>query len=291
MIICYWFAGFNDFVPVSNKTGLGKVHVQNSPLLVERKNHIATLTLNRPEKKNALSPDLVEILLETLRELSADDAVRTLIIRGAGDRAFCSGYDIGALPTTGSGDKHDRLKTLRPVESLFQTLINFPFPVIAMISGAAFGAGCELAVCCDIRVGSRHARMGMPPAKLGLVYPWPGLQRFIRTVGLQSTREMFFTGRTYTGERLKELGLLNYLVEADELASFTGQLAADIAANAPLALQGTKRVLNLLLQSTTLPDDSRAEAEFLAEAAFQSEDLKEAQRAFFEKRKPEFRGH
>ena len=91
--------------------------------------------------------------------------------------------------------------------------------------------------------------MGMPPAKLGIVYPWKGLQRFIQTIGLKSTREMFFTGRTYQGERLKELGLLDYLVSADEIESFTVQMAEEIAANAPLALSGTKRVINLLLQS------------------------------------------
>jgi enoyl-CoA hydratase len=266
-----------------------EILVDDRPLLVERKSNIVTLILNRPEKKNSLSPELVNLLLQTLKGLSADDSVRTIVIRGSGDQAFCSGYDIRALPTRLGDDVHARLKTLNPVESLFQTLINFPYPVIAMINGVAFGAGCELAVCCDIRIGSQNARMGMPPAKLGLVYPWPGLRRFILTVGLGSTREMFFTGRTYHGERLKELGLMDYLVPGEELDAFTYQMAGDIAANAPLSLKGTKRVLNLLLHSTPLLDASRVEAESITEAAFLSEDLKEGQLAFLEKRKPQFK--
>ena len=108
---------------------------------------MAILTLNRPEKKNSLSPELVKILLQTLEELSADDTIRTVVIRGAGDKAFCAGYDIGSLPTRRSDDPHDKLKTLNSVESLFKTIIDYPFPVIAMINGLAFGAGCELAIC------------------------------------------------------------------------------------------------------------------------------------------------
>ena len=260
------------------------------PLLVKRENNVATLILNRPEKKNSLSLELVAILLKTLEELAADDKVRALIMRGSGDTAFCSGFDIRSLPTKLGENVKDKLKTLNPVEALFNAVINFPYPVIAMINGAAFGAGCELTICCDIRIGVKDARMGMPPAKLGIVYPWKGLQRFIQTIGLKSTREMFFTGRTYHGERLKELGLLDYLVSADEVESYTFQMAEEIAANAPLALRGTKRVINLLLQSNALDESSTAQAESITEAAFLSEDLKEGQLAFFEKRRPKFKG-
>ena len=260
------------------------------PLLINRKNNVVTLVLNRPEKRNSLSLELVTILLMTLNDLAADDKVRTLVIRGSGDKAFCSGFDIRSLPTKYSENAKDELKTLNPVEALFNAVINFPYPVIARINGVAFGAGCELSICCDIRIGVETARMGMPPAKLGIVYPWKGLQRFIQTIGLNSTREIFFTGRTYQGQRLKELGLLDYLIPADEVESYTFQLAGEIAANAPLALRGTKRVINLLLQSYALDESSTVEAESITEAAFLSEDLKEGQAAFFEKRSPRFRG-
>jgi len=265
--------------------------LQEEPLLINRKNHVVTLILNRPAKKNSLSLELVTILIKTLEDLAGDDKLRALVIRGAGDNAFCSGFDIRSLPTQSSGNViKDQLKTLNPVEALFNAIINFPWPVIAMINGVAFGAGCELTICCDIRIGVKAARMGMPPAKLGIVYPWQGLRRFIQTIGLRNTREIFFTGRTYQGGRLKELGLLDYLVPADEIESFTVQMAEDIAANAPLALRGTKRVINLLLQSSPFDERSSAEAESTAEAAFLSEDLKEGQLAFFEKRSPKFRG-
>jgi enoyl-CoA hydratase/carnithine racemase len=264
--------------------------VEERPLLVQKKNNLVTMLLNRPEKKNSLSPELVEILNHTLEELSMDDSVRVVMIRGSGDQAFCSGYDIRSLPTRHHGNIHEKLKTLNPVESLFKAVVNFPFPVIAMINGVAFGAGCELAICCDIRIAAENVRMGMPPAKLGLVYPWSGLQRFIQTIGFRSTREIFLTGRSYEGQRLKEIGLVDYLVSGEALEAFTYQMAEEIAANAPLALKGTKRVLNLLSQSTQFEKANLTEAQLITEAAFLSEDLKEGRQAFMEKRKPQFRG-
>ena len=263
----------------------------NDRLLITKKDKgVCTLVLNRPEKKNSLSPELVEALLAALDELTKDDAVRVVVIRGFGSQAFCSGYDIRSLPTSNSDDVHDKLKTLNPVEELFNKIINFPYPVIAMINGLAFGAGCELTVCCDIRIGADHIKMGMPPAKLGLAYPWAGLKRFIQIIGLKSTRELFYTARTYEGERLKEIGLVDYLVPGKDLDAFTYQMAREIAANAPLALKGTKRILNLLSKSSQLPEQLREEAESITEATFLSEDLKEGRLAFLEKRKPKFKG-
>ena len=264
--------------------------VGNKLLLIERNKNVCTLVLNRPEKKNSLSPELVETLLEKLEELATDDSIRAVVITGIGDHAFCSGYDIRSLPTQPREDVRQKLKTLNPVESLFKTIVNYPYPVIAMINGVAFGAGCELSICCDIRIGADNIRMGMPPAKLGLVYPWTGLQRFIQVIGLKSTREIFFTGRTYDGIRLKEIGLVDYLVSRDELETFTYRMAEEIAANAPLALKGTKSVLNLLLDTVQPDKSSMQEAESITETAFGSEDLKEGQMAFLEKRKPEFKG-
>jgi len=263
--------------------------VRDNILPIKIEKNVCTLTLNRPEKKNSLSPELVKILLQTLEELSANDTIRTVVIRGAGDKAFCAGYDIGSLPTCHSDDPHEKLKTLNLVESLFKTIGDYPFPVIAMINGVAFGAGCELAVCCDIRIGADNVRIGMPPAKLGLVYPWSGLQRFIQVIGLKNTREIFFTGRAYDGNRLKELGLVDYLIPGDKLESFTCRMAEEIATNAPLALKGTKRVLNLL-RASQFDKNNLKEAESITRASFLSEDLKEGQMAFLEKRKPQFKG-
>ena len=264
--------------------------LKHNLLLVERKTSVCTLVLNRPEKKNSLSPELVTLLLQTFEELSADDSVRVVVVRGAGEKAFCSGYDIRSLPTKSSGDVKAQLRKISPIESLFQCILDYPFPVIAMINGDAFGAGCEMAMCCDIRIAAEDIRMGMPPAKLGLVYPWRGLQRFIQVMGLKSTKEIFFTGRFYKGMRLKEIGLVDYLVAGEELEGFTYAMAQEIAGNAPLALKGTKSILNMLLRSNRIEDKNMLEAEAITEAAFTSEDLKEGRLAFLEKRKPQFKG-
>lgn len=156
-------------------------------LLVQVQKNICTLTLNRPQKKNSLSLELIELLGFALKELAENDNVRTVILRGAGDKAFCSGFDIGSLPTQSRTDADQRLESLDLVEAVLQRLVDFPYPVIAMLNGFAFGLGCELAMCCDIRIGAEDIRMGMPPAKLGLVYPWAGLLRFVQSIGLQRT--------------------------------------------------------------------------------------------------------
>jgi enoyl-CoA hydratase len=264
--------------------------VDHQLLLIQNENNICTLTLNRPEKKNSLSLELVELLGFTLKELAEDDAIRTVILRGAGDEAFCSGFDIGALPTQSGADADQRLKSLDQVESLLQRLVSFPYPVIAMLNGFAFGLGCELSMCCDIRIGAEDIRMGMPPARLGLVYPWTGLLRFIQRIGIQSTKEMFFTGRTYTGRRIKELGLVDYLVPGGDLEKFTYAMAKEIAGNAPLALKGIKKVINLLMESSRLDKTQSKEAQAIFRAALLSEDMQEGQAAFLEKRKPQFKG-
>jgi enoyl-CoA hydratase/carnithine racemase len=259
-------------------------------LLIQAENNICTLTFNRPEKKNSLSLELVELLESTLKKLAANDAVRVVILRGAGDQAFCSGFDIGSLPTQSKSDVEQRLKSLDQVESLLQSLISFPYPVIAMLNGFAFGLGCELAMCCDIRIAEEDIRMGMPPARLGLVYPWAGLLRFVQCIGLQSTKEMFFTGRTYTGLRLKELGLVDYLLPGGDLEKFSYAMAQEIAGNAPLALKGIKKVINMLMRSSRLNETQSREAQAIFRAALLSEDMQEGQVAFMEKRKPQFKG-
>lgn len=259
-------------------------------LIIEKRERVATLVLNRPEKRNSLSPDLLIRLHQTLEELKREDAVRAVVIRGEGDRAFSSGYDIAAIPTDISPELQERLKTQNPLELAVHSVIDFPYPVIALLNGYAFGAGCELAVCCDLRIGADDIRMGMPPAKLGLVYPLPGLIRFVQIIGLANTRELFLTGRYYPAQRAKEMGLVHYLLPRAELESFAYEMAEEIAGNAPLSVRGSKRVLNLLAQGIALPDQALREANEIVARAFTSEDLKEGQMAFLQKRKPEFKG-
>jgi enoyl-CoA hydratase len=264
--------------------------VSTDILLVEKKDRMATLTINRPEKRNSLSPDLLIRIHQTLEEFVREDMVRVVVIRGVGDRAFSSGYDIAAIPTKVTPELQEKLKRQNPLELAMESVVHFPYPVIALLNGYAFGAGCELALCCDLRIGADDIRMGMPPAKLGLVYPMSGLLRFVQVLGIPRTKELFLTGRYYPAQRAKEMGLVDYLLPRQEAESLAYEMAAEIAGNAPLSVKGTKRILNLLSQTLTLSEAGLKEANALMAQAFNSEDLKEGQTAFLQKRKPEFKG-
>ncbi|MBW1815273.1 MAG: enoyl-CoA hydratase/isomerase family protein, partial [Deltaproteobacteria bacterium] len=233
--------------------------------------------------------DLVYEIYETFQKLADEDEMRTVIIRGHGDKSFCAGFDIASLPTKINPDIQDAFLKESPFELAMKSIINYPYPVIAMLNGSVYGGGCELAISCDIRIGADDIRIGMTPAKIGVVYSWKGLRRFLNVIGLRSTKEMFFTAKTYSGHRLFDMGLVDYLVPRSELESFTNSMAQEIAQNAPLSLKGNKRILNLLLQSEFSESDKK-EAEDLSMLSFASEDLKEGQSAFLEKRKPVFKG-
>lgn len=263
----------------------------NDCLLVEKNEYVCTLSLNRPEKRNSLSPDLLNRLTETLESLSKNDDIRAVIIRGAGDKAFCAGYDLGKLVFDEPGDDSRMTNRENPFESAMEAIVHFPYPVIAMMNGYAFGGGCDLAASCDIRIGAEDVKMGMVPAKLGVVYSLDGLRRFVRAVGFSNAKELFFTGTTFGADKLKEMGLLNYLVPKGELESFTLDFARDISRNAPLSLKGIKRSLNILASGTPLDDELYRENGELVKNAFLSRDFKEGQSSFFEKRKPAFKGH
>ncbi|MBW2622318.1 MAG: enoyl-CoA hydratase/isomerase family protein, partial [Deltaproteobacteria bacterium] len=160
---------------------------ENEVLIIERKEKISTFIINRPDKRNSLTPEILMLLHEALEEYAKGDDVRAVIIRGIGDVAFSSGYDIRAIPTKDNPDIEDRMRGQNPLELALESIVNFPYPVIAMLNGYTFGAGCELAISCDIRVGADNIRMGMPPVKLGLIYSVNGLMRFVRTVGWART--------------------------------------------------------------------------------------------------------
>jgi enoyl-CoA hydratase/carnithine racemase len=262
----------------------------NNILFVEQKGHVSTLSLNRPEKRNALSPELLVKLCHTLEELGQNDDIRTVVIRGSGDKAFSSGYDVAAIPTHVSEDLQERLEEENPLDLAIAGIVNYPYPVIAMLNGYAFGAGCELAVNCDIRIGADDIKMGIPAAKLGLVYPMRGLLHYIQTVGFTATSELLLTGRSFDAKKALEMGLINYALPRAGLETFTYKLAQEMAGNAPLSLKGTKRILGFLRQSFKMPENLLAESESIIARAFNSEDLKEGQRAFLEKRKPVFKG-
>ena len=259
-------------------------------LQITQSDNILTLTFHRPQKRNALTSDMLIGLYNVLHTHEADDACRVVIITGSGERAFSSGYDINAIPTTVSPELEELLQNKSPFELAVDSIVNFPYPVIAMLNGFAFGGACDLAVACDIRIAANDIQMGMVPAKLGMVYFPDGLQRFVRTIGLSHTKEMFFTARRYKATRLKEMGLVDYLVPRENLKQFTYDFAGEIAANAPLSLKGIKRILNMISDTCRLGESNMQEASTLVETAFISEDLKEGRAAFLEKRNARFKG-
>lgn len=259
-------------------------------LLVEKTDRVCTVVINRPEKRNALSPAVFIELIELLGRLGEEDEVRCVVIRGAGDKAFSSGFDISDLPVDASPEIAEAAKGDTPLDNGMKAILAFPYPVIAMINGLAYGAGCELAVTCDIRIAAADVRFSMPPAKLGIVYRWRGILKFIDVVGPACAREMFFTGRAYDAAQAREMGLVNYVLPRDQLGPFVYGMAREISENAPLSLKAVKQIFNRFHQEQRLSPEDVREIEALRYEAFRSEDLKEGQRAFQEKRKPVFKG-
>ncbi len=263
---------------------------EGNELLVERDGPVALLTLNRPEKRNALSSSLLVSLVGALRDLEAEGEVRCVVLRGAGDKAFSAGMDLSALPEGIPADIQSLIEEKGPLAYGLDAVEECPLPVIAMIRGWCLGAGCETAMACDLRVGAAGCRMGMPPARLGIVYPPEGLNRFLRAVGPSVTRKIFLTARYFEGEEALAGGMLHYLVPDDRLEEFTMDLAREVAGLAPLSLAGHKRSLFHLTRPSPLSAEARSEIDGLMARALASEDAREGLAAFVQKREPRFTG-
>lgn len=257
-------------------------------LLVESRGPIRTITINRPEQRNSLPPAEWLRLAEALRELAADRDARVIVLRGAGNRAFSSGYDINALREL--EEQGIVLSTpADPFEVALAAVVEHSLPIIAMVGGFAVGGGCTLAAGCDVRIVGASSRFGMPPAKLGLVYSATELRPFVDLIGPARTKWMFFSGRIIDAARAMQYGLVDEVVQDDELEAVTYALAEEIAANAPLSVQGTKLIVREMRGEPAVGDAAeRIAAEI--QRVNRSADLAEGMRAFLEKRKPEFHG-
>jgi enoyl-CoA hydratase/carnithine racemase len=244
---------------------------------------VVRLTISNPAKRNALDREILDSLASVLPGLDA----RCIVLTGAGS-IFSAGYDIGDLAPERLAEEAAEL-VAHPFQAALEALDAVAPPVVAAVNGHAIGGGLELALACDLRVAAAGCRLGMPPARLGLVYSYTGLRRFLDAIGGARTRELFLTARLITGEEALGWGLVNEVVERDDVGARGVALAAEIAALSPLSVRGNKRVLNALL-AAPLDPDVMAELDALREAAFRSEDFAEGVRAFAEKREPRWRG-
>jgi enoyl-CoA hydratase len=252
-------------------------------LLVEKSDHICTLTINRPKKVNSLTSEVLNCLVDTFEALKNDNEIRAVVIRGAGEKAFSAGYDISMLNMKPEEDERIFNRTI-------ESILSYPYPVLAMIYGFAIAGGLGLAVACDLRLATDTARFGMTPAKLGVVYHHTGLKLFISLIGISKTKELFFTGRLIDAQRAKEIGLVDWVVPELELPKVTYNMAREITENAPLSVTATKITISKFLKRQELDSADEIELRQIRQKAASSEDLAEGKRAFMEKRKPVFKG-
>ena len=249
---------------------------------------VVRIRLSNPERRNALDHEILDALAETLPRLDRGIETRCLLITGA-PPVFSAGYDIASFPAE-TFERDAEALVAHPFHRALDALATHPWPTVAAINGHCLGGGLELAITCDLRICAAGAKLGMPPAKLGLVYGHTGLRKFLDTVGLARTKELFLTGRNFEASRAEEIGLVHEVVPDERLEELAVELAAGVAANAPLSMRGNKSAIELLNASPVLSEQQEAGLIALRESCFSSEDLREGIRAFAEKRKPEWQG-
>jgi enoyl-CoA hydratase len=254
-------------------------------IIYEKNEGVATITLNRPEALNAFSKEVVEEILHALEDVKTDEAVRVVVLTGAGEKAFSAGADIKTMVGM-TALKARELSFMG--EKLCVGLENLEKPVIAAINGYALGGGLEVAMSCDLRIASENAKMGQTEINIGLIPGWGGTQRLTRLVGMTKAKEMVFTGRIIDAKTAEQIGIVNMVVPADKFRETVSQFAKDLASKAPVALKVAKALIN------KGSDIGLESALALEREGFgvvgSSEDLKEGVSAFTEKRKPVFKG-
>lgn len=258
----------------------------NGQIKTERDGSVACISFDNPDRMNALNTAMWAELPEKIAALEADDSVRVVVLRGAGDRAFSAGADIsefGSARTGQAAKDYDELN-----HAAFGAVMNCTKPTVAMIYGYCMGGGLELALCCDLRYAADGAIFGIPAAKLGIGYNPRWIRPLLSALTASQAKEVLFTGRRFSDHEALQMGMISRLLPADTLERETRALADMIAANAPLAVYAAKRCIDEFLRAPENPDIGALDK--LVEACFESEDYAEGRTAFAEKRKPKFRG-
>ncbi len=255
-------------------------------VLIDREDNIAILTINRPDKYNALNDDVVADVSAALDELAADDEVRAIVMTGAGDKAFVSGADIGMLLDLQAS--HEGVANSRRGQAVTLKIESLPKPVIAALNGYTLGGGLEFAMACDIRIAADTARLGQPEMNLGLSPGYGGTQRLPRIVGKGLAKLLIFTGDMIDAEEALRIGLVEKVVPLAELMDEAKALAKNLATKSSLTLAVAKETINLGMEVDLQRGLSIESLEFGVLCV--TEDCKEGCAAFLEKRKPEFKG-
>jgi enoyl-CoA hydratase/carnithine racemase len=257
-------------------------------LVLEKDGPLGWIIFNQPEKRNAVSQEMWQLMPDYVQELEADDAIRVVILRGAGERAFVAGADISQFKDRrrNAADEAEYSKiSARGQESL----THLSKPLLAMIHGYCVGGGVGIAIACDMRLAADDARFGIPAARLGLGYHYNGMEKLMKLIGPAYTKEFFFTARTdFSAQDALRMGLVNQVLPKAELESFTRHYAMTMAQNAPLTLRSAKANVEQLLRPAEQRD--LAMLEKMITDCFNSQDYQEGVKAFSEKRRPQFQG-
>ncbi|MFZ4451609.1 enoyl-CoA hydratase-related protein [Salibacterium aidingense] len=258
---------------------------RHDSVYVEKKDGIATLYFNRPEKRNALTYEMWKALPDLLDEVDKDQDIKVLILRGSDEKAFAAGADINEFKTlrySFEGAKEYNNKTLLAEEKLD----NLSKPTISLIQGYCVGGGCELAVTCDFRFSDTTGKFAITPAKLGLIYNLPGTKNLVDLVGPASAKDILYSGRILNAEEASDIGLIERLYSPEKVVEETYNYAHCLANNAQISIRGAKRIIREVNKGATEESEEIAN---LVLSSFDSEDYKEGVQAFLEKRKPNFK--
>jgi enoyl-CoA hydratase/carnithine racemase len=265
----------------------GMIITGSEKMLGRKADGIGWMTFNNPERHNAVSMEMWQAAERILTDFAEDEAVRVVVVTGAGDKAFVSGADISKFESERSSEEAVNAYQAQTAK-VYDLLHGCPKPTIAMVQGHCIGGGTALAVCCDMRICGETASFGVPAAKLGLGYPLAGLRRLVDLVGPSFAKEIFFTGKRWSAEEARIMGLVNRVVPNDKLEAFVVDYATTIAGNAPLTVASSKAIINEALKDRGAADEAMCDR--MVRACFASEDYIEGRRAFMEKRKPQFKG-